>query len=109
MIMVTMPHARAFDSTAALLRDPYRFISKECRAARSDCVRARVLLQRTVLLTGEGAARLICDNARFARHGAAPLRLQKSLFGVGGVQGLDDEAHRHRKAMFMTLMTPHRI
>ena len=36
-------------------------------------------------------------------------RIQKTLLGRGGVQGLDDAAHRHRKQMFMSLMTPERI
>lgn len=35
--------------------------------------------------------------------------MQKTLFGDGGVQGLDHEAHRHRKAMFTALMTDARI
>lgn len=38
-----------------------------------------------------------------------PRAIQKTLLGVGGVQGLDDGAHRHRKQMFMSLMTPERI
>lgn len=31
---------------------------------------------------------------------------EETLFGKGGIQGLDGEAHRHRKAMFMSLMSP---
>src|SRR5690606_9284406 len=54
-------------------------------------------------------AELFYDQDRFSRRGAAPGRVQKTLFGRGGVQGLDDEAHRHRKQMFMVLMTPERI
>src|SRR5699024_8860793 len=41
---------------------------------------------------------------RFRRSDAAPARVQKTLFGEGGVQGLDGEAHKNRKAMFMSLM-----
>ncbi|MFL6550610.1 MAG: cytochrome P450 [Povalibacter sp.] len=107
--MATTPRTRAFDSTLALLRDPYRFISRECRRAGSDVIRARLLMQETVLMTGAAAAQLFCDNARFARSGAAPLRLQKTLFGVGGVQSLDDAEHRTRKSMFMDLMTTERV
>lgn len=33
----------------------------------------------------------------------------KTLFGEGGVQSLDGEAHQHRKAMFMALMTRARV
>lgn len=38
-----------------------------------------------------------------------PKAIQKALLGEGGVQGLDAEAHRHRKQMFMSLMAPERI
>lgn len=43
------------------------------------------------------------------RRGVAPRRFQKTLFGQGGVQGMDGEAHRHRKQMFVSLMSPERI
>lgn len=33
-----------------------------------------------------------------------PSRIQKTLLGEGGVQGLDDATHQHRKKMFMSLM-----
>src|SRR5699024_2162503 len=49
-------------------------------------------------------AELFYDNTRFRRTDAAPARVEKTLFGQGGVQGLDGEAHQHRKAMFMSLM-----
>ncbi len=52
---------------------------------------------------------MFSDPARFAREGAVPPRIMKTLFGLGGVQSLDGVAHRHRKAMFMQLMTPARI
>jgi fatty-acid peroxygenase len=58
---------------------------------------------------GKEAAELFYDPQRFMRRGALPGRIEKTLFGQGGVQGLDDEAHRHRKQMFLSLMTPERI
>src|SRR3546814_10067301 len=60
-------------------------------------------------MTGPEAAELFYRQDLFARRGAAPGRIQKTLLGQGGVQGLDGEAHRHRKQMFMSLMTPERI
>src|SRR5699024_11284357 len=39
------------------------------------------------------------------RKGVVPKRILQTLFGVGGVQGLDSDAHRNRKQMFMKLMT----
>lgn len=104
-----IPRDKSFDSTLALLRDPYRFISKRCRRYRSDLFETRLMLRKTLCMTGPEAAELFYDERRFMRHGAAPGRIQKTLFGQGGVQGLDDEAHRHRKQMFMTLMTAERV
>ncbi|RZK62267.1 MAG: cytochrome P450 [Hymenobacter sp.] len=35
-----------------------------------------------------------------------PRRIQTTLMGEHGVQTLDDAAHQHRKALFMSVMTP---
>lgn len=109
MTVPRMPRDEDFDSTLALLRDPYGLISKRCRHHGTDLFETRLLLRRTICMTGPEAAELFYDQDRFSRRGAAPGRVQKTLFGRGGVQGLDDEAHRHRKQMFMVLMTPERI
>ncbi|WP_437300402.1 cytochrome P450 [Sorangium sp. So ce426] len=94
------------DSTLAMLMDPYRFIMRRCRLFGSDLFETRFLLQRTICMTGPEAARLLYDPSRFMRQGASPRRIQATLFGRGGVQGLDGEAHHHRKRMFMSMMTP---
>ena len=60
-------------------------------------------------MTGPDATRLFYDSSRFVRRGAMPKGIQKTLLGQGGIQGLDDGAHRHRKQMFMSLMTTERI
>lgn len=104
--MPGMPREKSLDSTFALMRDPYRFISKRCAAHGSDAFETRLLLQRTICMTGPEAARLFYDPSRFERHGAMPAAIQKTLLGQGGVQGLDGDVHRHRKQMFMSLMTP---
>lgn len=95
-----------FESTLALKRDPYGFISKRCRRLDADVFRTRLLLRRTICMTGREAATLFYDESRFVRNGAAPLALQKTLFGRGGVQGLDGAAHRERKQLFLELGTP---
>ncbi|MBX9630152.1 MAG: cytochrome P450 [Burkholderiales bacterium] len=107
--MHRIPRDRTLDSTIALMGDPYRFISNRCRRYRSDLFETRLLLRKTICMTGPEAARLFYDPSRFVRRGAMPKAVQKTLLGVGGVQGLDDEAHRQRKQMFMSLMTPERI
>ena len=37
-----------------------------------------------------------------------PKRVQKTLFGTGAIQAMDGERHKHRKLLFMSLMTPPR-
>jgi fatty-acid peroxygenase len=60
-------------------------------------------------MMGEEAARIFYDEERFRRRGALPRRGFKSFLGEGGVQTLDGDAHRRRKALFMSLMTPESI
>lgn len=100
-----LPHTACPDSTVALALDPYRFISTTCAQLGTDVFQTRFMLQRTICMVGKEAAELICDPSRFVRSGAAPRRIKKTLTGRGAVQSLDGEAHRHRKAMFMSLMT----
>lgn len=107
--MPQIPIDRSPDSTLAMLRDPYGFIAKRCQRYQSDVFQTRLLLRPTICMSGPEAAQLFYDTSRFIRSGAAPGRIQKTLFGQGGVQGLDDEAHRHRKKMFLSLMTPERL
>ena len=107
--MMPLPKNSRPDSTLATAREPYTFISEECQRFQSDVFEIRLLLQPFICMRGAEAAELFYDTARFKRSGVAPGRVQKTLFGQGGVQGLDGEAHRHRKAMFMSLMTPKRI
>lgn len=107
--MSSIPHDKSPDSTLALALDGYEFILKRSRRYGSDVFRARLMLQPFLCMTGEEAARVFYDTERFIRKGAAPRRVKATLFGFGGVQGLDDDAHRHRKAVFLSLMTPQGI
>ncbi|MBM0103354.1 cytochrome P450 [Steroidobacter sp. S1-65] len=93
----------------ALMRDPYEFISRQCRSFGSEVFEMKLLLRRTLCMSGAEAAQVFYDPARFKRAGAAPLRLQESLLGVGGVQGLDGAEHTQRKQMFLALMSSERL
>ncbi|MEU5784816.1 cytochrome P450 [Micromonospora lupini] len=104
--MATMPADRTPDSTLALLRAGYRFIGERCDRYGSDVFQTRILLAPTICLRGRPAAMLFYDNERFQRDSAMPLRVQRTLTGRGGVQGLDGSEHTDRKAMFMSIMTP---
>ena len=64
----------------------------------------RLLLAKTTIMMGEAAARQFYDLDKFERKGATPKRVQKTLLGEGGVQGLDGADHVHRKALFMGCM-----
>ncbi len=104
-----IPRDGRFDGTRALLRDPYGFIAARSRRLGSDVFETRILLRRTLCLSGPAAAALLYDRERFRRRGATPGPVRATLFGKGGVQGLDDEAHRRRKQMLVLLMTPVRM
>lgn len=107
--MAQMPRDRSPEATPALMREGYRFIETRCRRYASDAFRTRLLMQQTVCMRGPQAARLFYDSDRFMRHGAAPRRIRRTLFGEGAVQSLDGAAHQRRKQLFMTLMTPEAI
>lgn len=103
------PRLNSLDSTVPLLRNPYRFVTERCRRLGTDLFETRLLLQKTICMTGPEAARLFYDPERFVRRGAMPGAVKKTLLGQGGVQGLDGESHRLRKGMLMSLMSPERI
>lgn len=104
-----MPRAHQWDSSLALLADPYRFIGKTCQGLGTDAFETRLLLQRTVCLSGPRAAETFYDANRFQRENAAPEALKATLFGKGAVQGLDGPRHRRRKALFMAVTAPQRV
>lgn len=92
-----------------LLSDGYEFILKRCKKYHTDIFETRLMLKKTICLHGEEAAKLFYDREKFQRKNAVPNRVKASLFGKGGVQEMDGEAHVHRKQMFMSMMTPDRI
>lgn len=100
---------RAPESTLALLREGYVFATRRFVRYGTDLFETRLLLHRTICMRGRAAAELFYNADRFARHGAIPRRGRRTLVGEGGVQGLDGEAHRRRKAMLMSVMTPQHI
>lgn len=104
--MPWIPREKAVDSTLALLREGYRFISNRCRRHGADAFETRLMLQRAIFVQGEDAARMFYVPGRFSRKGALPLTTLKLLQDKGSVALMDGDAHRRRKAMFMSLMTP---
>src|SRR4051812_6876567 len=64
----------------------------------------RVLGQRAVAICGPDAVRFFYDESHLERHTALPHPVVSTLFGKGAVHTLDGAAHRHRKALFVTLL-----
>lgn len=107
--MASIPQDPSIEGTFGLLSNGYEFISKKCDALQSDVFVTRLALERTICFRGVAAAEVFYDTEKFTREGSAPKRIQQTLFGQGGVQGLDGRAHRHRKQMFMSLMSSEQI
>ncbi len=104
-----IPKVPILDTIKGFFNDGYDSISEKSRQFDSDVFETQILNKKVIFMRGEEAARLFYDNSRFSREGASPKFVQKTLFGEGGVQGLDGEAHRHRKEMFMNFMNPSSI
>jgi len=100
------PHS---DQTLAVLADPYRHVSQLFEDAGEEAVETRLALKETTCLKGREAAQVFYDETRILRAGAMPAPVRRTLLGEGGVQGLDGEAHRARKRVFMGLMSPDRV
>src|SRR4051812_9797079 len=106
-----IPDRARLDRSLALLREGYRFVDRRRREGDgptpSDrAVEIRLLGQRAVLLGGREAVRFFYDQTLFRRRGAIPRPLANTLFGKGAVHVHDGEAHLHRKAMFLRLLSP---
>lgn len=104
--MNKIPHDKSLDNSLALKQEGYLFISNRVERYKSDIFKARLLGQDAICMTGSEAAEIFYDKDRFQRNGAAPKRIQKTLFGQNGIQTMDGDPHIHRKRLFLSLMTP---
>lgn len=93
------------DNSLSMLLEGYCFIQNRCVRYRTDIFQTRLLGQKAICISGEEGARFFYDDNYFKRKDVAPKRVQKTLTGQNGVQGLDGEAHLNRKQMFMSIMT----
>ncbi|WP_346618395.1 cytochrome P450 [Blastococcus montanus] len=99
-----IPTLRTPDSSLALLREGYTFISSRCDRLGTDAFRTRLLLEPAVCVRGAEAARIFYSGERFTRTDAFPPSILHLLQDLGSVQALDGGAHRHRKDMFLTVL-----
>ncbi|GGK54633.1 cytochrome P450 [Salinarimonas ramus] len=104
-----IPRAAAPDLTLGFLAEGYDFVRERCAQYGSDAFEARLMGTKTVFCVGEDAAQMFYEPGRFTRRGALPTFALKLLQDEGSVATLDGEAHRVRKALFMSFMAPERI
>ncbi len=99
-----IPQDPSPDNSLALLREGYAFISSRCRRFGSDLFRTRIMLTPVVCMQGAEAARHFYSPDLFTRRSAMPQTSLRLIQDVGSVMVMNGASHRHRKAMFMSLM-----
>ncbi|WP_371069407.1 cytochrome P450 [Sediminibacillus sp. JSM 1682029] len=109
VVQQEFPKETGIDHSLDLLREGYMYIPNRRHSLQRNLFETRLLGQRAICMGGKDAAEVFYDHTKFIRSGAAPKRVQKTLFGENGVQTLDGEEHRHRKQMFMSLMSKERL
>lgn len=101
-----IPRIAGWSHDARLLADPYRYLQQLMAARDSDALQLRLMGEPTLCIAGGEAVDFFYDAERIQRRHAAPEPLRATLFGKGGVQGLDGSEHRHRKALFLQMLNP---
>src|SRR5690625_2000350 len=101
----TIPKEDGMDHTLNLMREGYMYISNRCHSFQSNIFETRLFGKQAVCMRGNEAAELFYDSEKFKRNGATPKRVVRSFFGNESVQTLDENTHRHRKEMLMSVMT----
>ena len=103
------PKEPGLDHSLDLLTEGYSFIRNRTESFGAPLFETRLMGKPMICMTGKEAVQLFYDENRFQRHGAIPKRIQKSLFGVGGVQTMDGELHAISKELFLSLMTEEKL
>ena len=101
-----IPKEKGIDHTVDLIREGYPFVQKRIKKYQSPIVNSRLFGKRVIFLSGVEEAKVFYNDKYFKRHGVAPMRVQKTLFGKHAIQGLDGKEHLQRKQLFMSLLAP---
>ncbi|WP_085992560.1 cytochrome P450 [Oceanobacillus senegalensis] len=105
-----IPIDKGLDNSLAMLSEGYLYISNRRKRFGRDIFETRVLGgQKAICIAGEEAAEVFYDESKFMRNGVAPKRVRQTLFGEKAIQTMDDANHKHRKQLFMSLMTEKRL
>jgi fatty-acid peroxygenase len=97
---------RPRDSTTSFLREGYLWLPERRRQTLGAPVSTRLGGMRVTGLSGAKALDFFYDEANIQRAGAIPHPILSTLFGHGAVHTLDGPAHRRRKTMLLSLMSP---
>ncbi|MBB4986772.1 MULTISPECIES: cytochrome P450 [Streptomyces] len=92
------------DSTLGALTRGYAWLPDRMRSADGAVYRTRLLGRPAVAVRGPEAVLFFYDEEHVVRKQALPGPVLDTLFGRGAVHTLDGDAHRARKALFMTLL-----
>ena len=107
---MTLPPAdKAPDSSFALLREGFLFITNRCRKYKTSLFKTRLMLEKAYCMQGREAAQLFYDPEYFERAGAVPGLVQDTLFGRDAVQTMDGARHQHRKSLFLSITAPEKV
>lgn len=104
-----IPRDQGIDHSLTLLKEGYEYILNRRKNLQTDIFETRILGKKAVCLGGKEGAQLFYDQSKFQRQDAFPNRVVETLFGKNAVQTLDGEAHRHRKKMFLNVMTKEKV
>lgn len=99
-----IPSEKEMDKTLDLIKEGYMFIKNRCDELQTDVFESHLLGEKVICMFGEEAVKIFYDTCKFERKNAAPKRVQKTLTGENAIQGMDGQAHLHRKQLFMSLM-----
>nr|WP_313152980.1 cytochrome P450 [Lacrimispora sp.] len=96
---------KGLDNTLKLLEEGYLFIKNRMDLYQCNMFETHIMGEKVICISGEEACKIFYDEELFQRKGAMPKRIQKTLFGVNAIQGMDNNAHIQRKLFFMSFMT----
>ncbi|MEE1940249.1 cytochrome P450 [Streptomyces sp. TRM 70361] len=99
------PRHPLLDRSLPLLARGYAWLPDRMRRVPGPFLRTRLMGRHAVALRGPEAVRFVYDEHHVRRHGAVPEPVRSTLFGHGAVHTLDGQAHRVRKALFLSLLT----
>lgn len=96
--------APTLDRSAQLVVQGYGFAAGLRHRHGADVVPTRLLGRPALVVGGRDSVRRFYDSTQVRRDGAVSRPLRRTLLGDGPVHALDDDAHLHRKAMFLSLV-----